>query len=819
MKKYKEAYMNFTALLEQVSINSQMDSQEKNYQNNNGRHSHKCDIDFTLLLGSKEDVFDSLRTLHGTSYHINEMSKKQNKTKSDLDALEQSVVNICKYCDYYAKSIVEYEKKKCAEVFGYKPSMEEISNEMEFQNSENFTDYDEDLVNDENDFGLNILDIYCLASSPTDINCRSMGAVLLVDYIASAVNECSRAMSEDFDKIDIQNKKENKSVLEEIFKEEEERSLILNGIDSILDSLCLWDDQELKLFSTRAVTDLCSVDTDCSLRRRIVQYEDGDALRQIIQQLSLIDYIILDIGECDHQLCDLLDASVSALASIARGGSSDISRTIYEMNGLVALSPILLQVSRSLAVQRMPVVKAVYIAQCYAYLSVENFDVKEAIVSDEKTLIALYKLSHQIIDVEAKNFAIITIGNSCQNPECWGKPLLLKQISEQVNNTLISKGYLELLLDIIKKVPNPNSPFGKPGIDMSLIELQYNSINTMTGLLGFESGRKRFEKNKGEEILTDIIFNSKFEALRDVSAKARTFYITLNDYGDNISEFVFTKFKILNFLDSRHDVSEPPKPIQTEPIKSIKPPQQPSSNGNSREEIIREETMRFMEMKKKGELPNDFNEDFYSKLMNGILGIGIVGMSQDKKGTSANGKNNQQVDDKKITSPKPTNTVPPKPQKNVYNEPLIVKDISHLLRGDSTKKEDQPTAPKEDPKKKNKKNKKGSKSKNKKKQQQDAKKSKNKTQEPVDNKKSEPSSQQQGHNANSSVVEQRVIELSDDEDSEDEPLTETTTPVNVTHEEPPQPIIVNEYEGKTPEEIFLLEFEKGMSRLVKEMWM
>ena len=368
------------------------------------KSSHKCDIDFELLYERKEDVFDSLRTLHGLSYHIYEMSKKQNKNKNDLDVLDQSVINICKYCDYYEKSIVEHERKKCAENFSKKKEVSEESAD------------DTLFMGDENDFGLNILDIYCLASSPTDINCRSMGAVLLVDYIASAVNDYNHVMFEYFEKIDLKNKKENKSVLEEIFEEEEERSLILNGIDSILDSLCLWDDQELKLFSTRAVTDLCNVDNDCSIRRRIVQYEDGDALRQIIQQLSLIDYIIPDMGENDTQLCELLEASVCALAAIARGGTSDLSITIYEMNGLIALSPILLQVSKSLATQRPPIIKAVFIAQCYAYLSVENFDIKEAIVSDEKVLLALYKLSLQNIDMEAKNFAIITVGNSCQNP-------------------------------------------------------------------------------------------------------------------------------------------------------------------------------------------------------------------------------------------------------------------------------------------------------------------------------------------------------------------------------------------------------------------
>ena len=413
MGKYKEAYMTFTALLEQVS--SQMSTQEntkivepKLSEMELTNSSQNCSDDFNIIFDNRDDLFDSLRTLHGLSYHINEMSKKQNKNDNDFDALEQSVMNMCKYCDYYENSIVEHERKRwCSDVF----LMDTDSSET-VTPSEPIPIDPEDL---ENDFVLNILDVYCLASSPTDINCRTMGAVLLVDYIASAYNDYTTT-EEKFDKIDIQDKRENKSALEEIFAEEEERSLVLNGIDSILDSLCLWDDQELKLFSTRAVTDLCSVDTDCSLRRRIVQYEDGDALRQIIQQLSLIDYIIPDIGEKDDQLCELLEASVSALACIARGGSSEISRTIFEMNGLTALSPIILQVSRSLATQKRPVIKAIHIAECYAYLTVENFDIKEAIVSDEKILLALYKLSLQMIDLDAKNFAIVTIGNCCQNP-------------------------------------------------------------------------------------------------------------------------------------------------------------------------------------------------------------------------------------------------------------------------------------------------------------------------------------------------------------------------------------------------------------------
>ncbi|KAF0984067.1 hypothetical protein FDP41_007982 [Naegleria fowleri] len=840
MRKYKEAYMNFTALLEQSNMERT-------------KSSHKCDIDFELLYERKEDVFDSLRTLHGLSYHIYEMSKKQNKNKNDLDVLDQSVINIY---------------------------------------------------------------IYCLASSPTDINCRSMGAVLLVDYIASAVNDYNHVMFEYFEKIDLKNKKENKSVLEEIFEEEEERSLILNGIDSILDSLCLWDDQELKLFSTRAVTDLCNVDNDCSIRRRIVQYEDGDALRQIIQQLSLIDYIIPDMGENDTQLCELLEASVCALAAIARGGTSDLSRTIYEMNGLIALSPILLQVSKSLATQRPPIIKAVFIAQCYAYLSVENFDIKEAIVSDEKVLLALYKLSLQNIDMEAKNFAIITVGNSCQNPECWGKPLLLKQISEQVNNTLISKGYLELLVEIIKKKPSAtttstaagNSKKKSSNIDASLIELQYNAINTMTGLLGFESGRKRFKKNHGEEILTNIILESKFEALREVSSKARTFYITLNDYGDNISEYVFTKFKFFNYsrnpelessstpyqslVDSsntNNNIATPSRSITDQShnngrndnaITPTSSAQQNNTVPTSREEIIKEETLRFLEMKRKGELPNDFNEDFYSKLMNGILGIGVVGMgpmsssNQQDHTSNANQSNKpskstlknvtlssssagtEEKKPPKSATANPITNAPTKktPSHSHEKSPLISKDniddIADLISSSPDK---------------NKKKKKKQQPSNKKKKQETTKKiteqqQPKKTSSESTNKlpiTTSPSTVQTKNVESRKILQpsphpsQKVIELSDDEESTEEEeegdevsksekglkndisaSTTFATSSMASNKElrgnsPSLHSVIAmgeddtttvSYENLTPEEIFMLEFEKGMDKLIKELW-
>jgi len=331
-----------------------------------------------------------------------------------------------------------------------------------------------------------------------------------------------------------------------------------------------------------------------------------------------------------------------------------------------------------------------------------------------------------------------------------------------VNNSLISKGYIEMLLDIINRKPNNyNSTVIETGnkknrsIDSYLIELQYNCINTMTGLFGFESGRKRFEKNNGEDILMKIILGSKIEALRDVCTKARTFYITLNDYGDNISEFVFTKCKLLNRpeLDLlRPTLTGVPRNItQTNTSTTSSQPKAitNATNGStSRDEIIKEEMKRFIEMKKKGEITKDFNEAFYSKLMDGILGIGVVNV--------------------------PEGTV--KPKTDVKTEKIEVLSDAELVgkkkkkkpnKKKKTKKVDKPDKP-----------------------------------ESADNppKEIKLPTPKKGARENK---EPKVVELSSDDESEEE-VTE---------------ISINSSSCKlSKEEIFTLEFEKGMRELTKLLW-
>lgn len=336
---------------------------------------------------------------------------------------------------------------------------------------------------------LTIEDIVSLAASK-DVNARTMGAVIFVDYALS---------------------RSDATFISEM--------IASGGIEAILESIQSEGNdhliEELKFFATKALSDLCWAPNHFEIRSFIVQNE-------AIPFENIIDRLIQQLTSQDNEL---VCVTVSALALLGRGGISDIDYMICIEHGAIdALVPLLSKYSHQPRDKN-----CIYIVQALAWLSSSDTDIKIEMMKNQVMIESLARLIKQNFDATVKNLSIIILGNICQNPEIWGRPQVYDTLT-QIVKTLTNSPYMivDLLVDLFS---NQN------------LEIQYNAIVTLTQTLGFKAARERFDFLGGEMILFDLV-SASHSIIRDQASKSIRFYRTLQDYGDRMGDILLPKFRL-----------------------------------------------------------------------------------------------------------------------------------------------------------------------------------------------------------------------------------------------------------------------------------
>jgi hypothetical protein len=353
------------------------------------------------------------------------------------------------------------------------------------------------------DMPLSIEDIVTLAQSQ-DINARSMGAVLLSDKF----DELSQTTNTDDQSILIKSLDESRC------------------IEAIIDSIMNWKDTELRFFATKALSDLgWSATTE--LRWRII---NSKVLIELISQLRSEDP-------------DLIGVSVSAIALLGRGGTG-IDRIIREQGGLDALSSLLANCTENDK-------NLGYIMQAFTWLS-GDIDNKIYIAHDKYTIPIMYNIAKSNKNSVARKFSIVALGNILQNPEIWGRPENYENI-----NTIVKKLVEDGIIDVLMKyamIESYNDDYSTVSIET--MELQVNSLNTLTHLLGFKIVRDKLESMGGERLFYDLLYTSTSSVLSDILSKAIRFYRTLQDYGDHMADVLLPRYRLTlqtnNEIESAH---------------------------------------------------------------------------------------------------------------------------------------------------------------------------------------------------------------------------------------------------------------------------
>jgi septum formation inhibitor MinC len=361
---------------------------------------------------------------------------------------------------------------------------------------------------------LTLEDIVSLVGSK-DINARSMGAMIFVDYALS---------------------RSDATFIEELVQS--------GGIDDILRSIQWNGDErhlieELKFFATKALADLCWAPNHFPLRLHIVENEN-------VPVENLIDRLIEQISNSSDS--DLIGVSVSALALLGRGGISGIDHMIcIDRIGLRAFTPLLQKCSHNPRDKN-----CLYVCQALAWLSSSDADIKLEMIKNKVMLESLIRLIKQQWDTNVLSLSLIILGNICQNPEIWGKPSLYDEMSQIVGD-LTDGNYGVLMIDyLVNYLTNEN------------LEIQYNAIVTLTQMLGFRHARHRFDQLGGEMVLFDLV-SVPYAAIREQASKSIRFYRTLQDYGDRMGDILLPKFRLNHTQQQQlqnHQSQSPPQSQQ-----------------------------------------------------------------------------------------------------------------------------------------------------------------------------------------------------------------------------------------------------------------
>jgi hypothetical protein len=385
------------------------------------------------------------------------------------------------------------------------------------QNKVDATDQDAKLKSMDLLEPLTLEDICALLGSK-DINARSMGAMIFVDYALSRsdalfIEELVTCGAIENLLLSIQHQPTN----------EKDRHLI----------------DELKFFATKSIADLCWAPNHFKLRQHIVDNKQ-------VPIATVIDRLIEQIGTNDP---DLVGVSVTTLALLGRGGISGVDHLIcIERNGLKAFTILAQKIASNPRDKN-----AIYVSQALAWLSSSDTDIKLEMIRNKSLLAALVQLCYQR-DITIKCLAMITLGNICQNPEIWGRPALYSEMSVIVDDLVHNHNVVDLLAETV--------------VDDNL-ELQYNSIVTLTQLLGFQHARTRFDILGGEMLLFDIMVNPQYSAIKDQASKSIRFYRTLQDYGDRMGDILLPKFRLNHSQQQQRLVSPSPQPPQPTIIDDI----------------------------------------------------------------------------------------------------------------------------------------------------------------------------------------------------------------------------------------------------------
>lgn len=174
------------------------------------------------------------------------------------------------------------------------------------------------------------------------------------------------------------------------------------------------------------------------------------------------------------------------------------------------------------------------------------------------------------------------------------------------------------------------------------VELQYNSLVTLTQLIGFKHVRAKLDRLGGEKIFHPML-TSEYAGLREIASKAVRFYRTLQDYGDRIGDILIPKFRCV-----QQGEIEPPNLLMkphTETKKNTGTSSILESSANEKETF-----------------------EAISHIMNGLFGVASVWDADNKKGGGNSKKQSPRKQSRKKQEPAQSTAKVEKSKKETSNE-------------------------------------------------------------------------------------------------------------------------------------------------------
>lgn len=181
---------------------------------------------------------------------------------------------------------------------------------------------------------------------------------------------------------------------------------------------------------------------------------------------------------------------------------------------------------------------------------------------------------NQEVNIVANQYAIVLIGNIYQNPDVWGRPHLYDRVANHID-FLVKKG---LMTVIYRNLLLPKTTFQSAKSSSSStrgtlvewqLELQFNSLVTLTHLIGFNLVAQFVEKAGGEETIFHPLLSSQYSGMRDYAIKAIRFYRTLQNNGDHMGDMLMIHRSSRLFPQQEQQLKQQPKRQQLESQPSL----------------------------------------------------------------------------------------------------------------------------------------------------------------------------------------------------------------------------------------------------------